>query len=238
MGTSKSNPGASSPQWRTPRRRAGRWARAGGGDNAAGVAGVVESAAAALAASGPLFGPSARATAQRLGGVLTGFGADGVDPTLERLGLDHLVGKSGLEVLAGLLDYLAGSGSDTDAAALQTAVRDLLDEMHERDLLDGNAVVGAETASDLFARFFAYYLTLRILFSLSDIFETATPGVEAARRESEIRDYVVARLGATLGTTSVFDVDWNGSEGQAMLDNLARQVLEVFGPDDDETRPP
>lgn len=236
MGTSKSNPGATSPLWRTPRRRAGTWARGGGGDSGAGVGGVVSAAAAALAASGPLFGSSAQAGAQRLGGVLAGFGTAGVDATLTRLRLNHLVGKSGLELLAGLLDYIAGAGSGFDDAALQTAVRELLDVMAEQDLLDGDVVIDADVTGDLFLRFFANYLTLRILFSLADVFETATPGEEAARREAEIREYVEARLRARLAAKSVFDVDWSGAEGQAVLDDLARQVLEVFGPDNGDTQ--
>jgi hypothetical protein len=234
MGTSKANPGATAPVWRSSRRRAGRWARAGGGDAGGGIGGVVGAAAAALASSGPLFGSSAQAGAQRLGEVLSGIGADGLEPTLERLGLNQLVGKSGLELLAGLLEYIGGDGSDFDDAALQTAVRELLDQMAADGLLDGDdLVIDAESAGDLFLRFFANYLTLRILFSIADIFETATPGEEAARREAEIREYVEARLRAQLATTSVFDVDWSGAEGQAVLDDLARQVLEIFGPDEE-----
>lgn len=232
MGTSKSNPGAKSPEWRTPRRRAGKWARSGGGDGGGGLSGVVGAAAAALASSGPLFGSAAQEGARRLGGVLAGFGTDGLGATLDRIGLSHLVGKSGLEVLAGLFEYIGGSGSDIDDAALQAAIRDLLEEMHDRELLEVDAVIDEDVAAELFSRFFAYYLTLRILFSLSDILETATPGEAAAHREAEIRDYVVARLQAQLGATSVFDVDWSGPDGQAVLDDLARQVLEVFGPEE------
>ena len=232
MGTSKANPGTASPEWRKARRRAGVWARAGGGGEGVGVGDVVAAAAAALGSS-PLFGAAGQESTRRLGGVLAGFGTDGVDPTLERLGLGHLVGKSGLDLLAGLLEYVAGSGSSVDDAAVQNAVRELLDDMSDEGLLDGDVVIDAHTAADLLLRYFAYYLTGRVLFFLADRLENASPGEQAARREMEIGDYVLAQLRAQMAGASVTDVDWSGAEGAEILGRLSQQVLEVFGDSED-----
>lgn len=228
MGTSKANPAASDPKWRAARRRASSWARGGGGPD--GVGDIVSAGATALGA-GAVFTPAAQEGARRLGNVLTGFATDGVEATLEDVGLSGLVGKSGLELLAGLLEYIAGSGSTAEEAAVQAAVRELLDDMYDDGLLD-ELQLDRDSAAELFLRFFGYYLTGRILFFLSDLIEGAVPGEEAAKREGEIRDYVIARLTMRLTSTTVFDVDWAGSEGETVLDELAQQVLEVFGPDD------
>lgn len=227
MGTSKANPGATAPAWRQARSRTRSWAE--GGEGSAGLPGVLAAAATALGSGGALLTPAARDGVQRLGGLLAGFGSAGVGGTLSGLGLGHLIGAASLDLAAGLFDYLAGGGSDLDDAALQEALRDLFDAMHEQDLLTSDAALSPELAESLFLRFFAYYLTVRIMFNITDVLERTVPGEAAARREAELRDYVVAMLQTNLASRSVFQIDWNGVEGSRIVDDISRDALEVFG---------
>lgn len=233
MGTSKSFPGAKTPEWARAKARATKWGSLGGGDAGAGVAGVVAGAAQALAASGPLLGSAGISGAQRLGEVLAGLSDEGVDDTLTSLGLEGLVGEPGLDVVAGLLEYVAESGDDLDEAAMQEAARQILDELAEIDALQTGAVVDRELANALFIKFFAHYLAAKILLPLSETLINRLNGPEVVRLEGEIRDYVFAMLEARLVDRAVFDIDWSGAEGAVVATEIGSEVLSVFLPDEE-----
>jgi len=115
MGTSKDYAGGKGGDWTPYRYASTSFVKKGGGERAdrllARYVGALGGAiAAAASGTGAVLAP-----AQGLAGIGVGLAQRGLSPTLEELGLSHLVGADRYEVLDGLLDALAGDGSTLGA---------------------------------------------------------------------------------------------------------------------------
>lgn len=232
VGTAKSHAGPTSPEWRKAKSRATRWAKAGGGAAGMGVGGVVAAAASALASGGDgMIGTSGAEAAQRLGGLLTGFETAGVEPTLRGLGLDHLVGLSGVELLMGLVEYVSPESSGLEQSAASAATDATITRMYEL-APDGDIVGDEALVATLMETYFAEYIAGLILRALDKTLIDAAPGEDAARLEREVHDHVAALLEHHLDGRPVLSVDWMGEEGRALGDTITREVLEVLQGDE------
>ena len=230
MGTAKSHSGPTSPEWRRARGRATRWAKSGGG---AGVGAVVSAAASALGnGGGGLIGTSGAEAAQRLGGVLAGFEADGVEPTLRRLGLDHLVGLEGPDVLVGLILYVSPESSGLEESAVTAATDAAISALYEM-APDGDIIGNEQLVTTLLEIYFSHYIAGLILRALSKTLIDAAPGEDAARLERDVQDHVAALLEHHLDGRRVTSIDWIGEEGRVLAETITAEVLEVLGAGDE-----
>lgn len=227
MGTSTTHTGPKTPEWAKAKSKATRWAKAGGGTNGQGVAAVVAAAAAALAAGGGhgLLGTAGPAAGQRLGGLLTGFGTDGVAPTLERYGLGNLVGLTGIDLLIALIDYVTGD----DAGLEEVAVRNATDAVFAEviDELDAGDVTWDEAQIErLLELFWGRYISSLIAQALDKTLMDAAPD-EAERLRRDIGDHVAALFEHHLERRSIAAVDWAGEEGAAIAMQIRGEVVYV-----------
>jgi hypothetical protein len=133
MGTSSDYTGGVGGAWTPYKIAASNFARHGGRERVdkvlARYVGALGGAAAAAA--------SARAASIGAAGAIGDFGAglavDGLTPTLQRLGLGHLVGRDRWEVLDGLAEALVGDGSTDEDKASQFALTKAFQELFPED---------------------------------------------------------------------------------------------------------
>lgn len=232
MGTATTNTGPKTKEWANAKRRATRWAKAGGGDTGSGVSGVVSAAATALAAGGGLLGSAGPRAGQRLGGLLSGFASTGVAPTLEARGLAHLVGLTGIDLLVALVDYVAEDEAGLESVAVRRAADAVFAEIID-ELDVGEVVLDEERVERLLELYWGSYISSIVLQALDKSLMDAAPA-DAVRLRDEIRSTVLALLEHHLEGRSVLSIDWTGEEGFRIMDEIRTATIFVVRGNDAE----
>ncbi len=227
MGTASDHGGGGTGgAWTGFKRGVSNYAKRGGSERAARV---LKRWVDTQGGAGGAFSSSRAAigSAQRVASLLSGIASAGLADALQSAGLGHLVGRNRLEVLAGLLDAIAGDGSDLDQQAVRAAVCDLYDELFagetfeelEEVQLDSEGVVRAVE------QFLAAYIYRRLLpwidIKLRDL------DAEVARaRERELRDYIRSLVRLRLEGNKALDLDWEGKTGHDLIEGVVEATFE------------
>jgi hypothetical protein len=209
------------------------WARSGGGND--------DLARAALGAFAAALGGAARAAASATGGVRAAGGLgeffadvsrDGLDATLDRYGLEDLVGSEPLEVLNEIAARVAGAGDSPEEAVAREAVLDVLAEIYgDAETFDDMEAlaVDADAIRDFLARYLTDYIYKRVLHDLGDrISDNAGSPEEAARLEQQIREQIRALVALDLSTIDPLDFDWTGPTGQERMRALLADAFRMI----------
>jgi hypothetical protein len=230
MGTSADFSGGRGGPWTGYKRAATSFAKNGGRQRAGivlarhvatlgGTAGAVSSASAG------------RLATQRLGGVLAGIAEDGLPQTLERLGLQSLVGKDRFDVLEGLIDAIAGDGDDLEAQAARSAALDVLDQLLPDEDADTDLSPGSLSADDVrtaLAAFIAAYIYNRAAPVIEERLNRLADAAQALARDEEIRDYVRSIVDLRLADIDPLTVDWQGDGGTPIVQRILDGVYDII----------
>lgn len=234
MGTSSRQSAPTGGEWTTAKTRMTNWVRGGGGSD--------ELARAALAAFVGALGGAARAAATATGGVRAASGLgdflvdvsrDGLDKTLDRYGLEDLVGGEPFEVLAEIASRIAGAGDSPEESVARLAVIEVLTELYEDadTFAEMDAVVvDADRLREILARYLTEYVYLRVLHDLGDrITDNAGSPEEAVRLERGIRDQIEALVALDMSAIDPIDFNWQSSAGQAWIRDLLAGAFRMVG---------
>lgn len=166
----------------------------------------------------------------------SGLASGGLAPTLESLGLRHLVGSSRFAVLNGLVTVLAGDASTLEAEAARSAVLDVLDELYPGDLETfddlASATVDQAGLENLLSAFVAAYIYRRVLPALSEKLAQLADPADQRRRDRQLREEIKLVVQLDLNGGNAVQLDWSGPEGQAVIANAlsyAYRQMELFG---------
>jgi hypothetical protein len=230
MGTSKDYAGGKGGDWTPYRYASTSFVKKGGGERAdrllARYVGALGGAiAAAASGTGAVLAP-----AQGLAGIGVGLAQRGLSPTLEELGLSHLVGADRYEVLDGLLDALAGDGSTLEEQAVLSALCEAFEELFPEDAetyeqleavsLDADGVIA------LIERFVVRWVYDRMLPTLAERLSHVEDPETVRRRDSELRERLALLAALRLEDRDALTIDWAGEEGVAILTSLVTDLYE------------
>jgi hypothetical protein len=176
--------------------------------------------------------------AQRAGRNLAGFASAvanrGLDQALREFGLGHLIGRSAKEIAFSLVDELCGDGSTLDEVDARNAMSDLNKEMLEDadTYEDVVARLGermrAQSLGNLLLRFFGYYLYHQFLRSFYERLVRKHGGNTTDGFLGSIRRFIASKLRYETYERNLVTIDWRGSEGQRIINNVLQRTLEVF----------
>jgi hypothetical protein len=228
MGTSSDHAGGSGGPWTPFKYAATSYAKHGGADRAGRLLArhVATLGGAGAAAASARTGTTA---GQRLGGLLAGVAAEGLTPTLQRLGLAEQVGRDRFEVLGALVTYVAGAGSDLEAQAARDAVCDVLDELFpEATSYDDLVAVVVDVAAleSLLALFLSAYVYNRVPI-IAERLARLGDRRTAEREDRELRDYIRAYVDLRLGDDPLA-IDWTGAQGRAVIEQAIHAVYALL----------
>jgi hypothetical protein len=166
-----------------------------------------------------------RASAGRLGGFLGDVAERGLREALEERGLAELIGRDAADVLAALVDELAGAGRTLEEAAARAAmVAVLADEFGEGEFEDLDAALQAldgSAVARLLELFLVEYVYRRMLEEIGDrIVNGSMTAAVAHRVELDIHDFLLAAVHLDLSQGDPLAINWEGAEGQELIDRL------------------
>jgi ABC-type antimicrobial peptide transport system permease subunit len=177
---------------------------------------------AASATGGAIMG---RAAARRLGGFLAAVAERGLTSALEEQGLTQLVGRDSADVLSGLVDQLAGPGRTLEEAAARAAmIAVLAEEFDEAAFDDIDAAMRRldEAATKrILGAFLIEYIYRRMVEEIGDRIQNgALDAAAASRVERDLHDFLCAAVELDLSSVDPLRVDWQGGQGQTLIDSL------------------
>lgn len=179
---------------------------------------------------------AANQTGAKLGGLLSGIRGGGLGSALEDAGLGHLVGRRASEVLKGIRDYLAGTGSSLDDELVREAFEDYQEEAigqcETYDELDAtlSRIAVVDTISKNLERFFGHFVYKKFMRDFSERLLKVAGGVRQANRLlRDIKDYIFDTIRARLHGQDLNQVDWQGQESLRMAEEIHASVWRVFG---------
>ncbi|MDX9862330.1 MAG: hypothetical protein RBS99_15585 [Rhodospirillales bacterium] len=176
---------------------------------------------------------SARTVARGIGGFLADVRTKGFLEALAARGLTELTGKSPDEIALALADLLGGPASLIEQTALRGALMALVLEWSKgvEDIggLVESVTSAAQNIEGALHAFFGHYIF--------EVFKTvgyqgvlATHGFEKAENMvSQIRDFIDAKIGGLETSRALSSVDWNGTDGAAIVDGIVADTIAIFG---------
>ena len=230
MGTSSDYTGGTGGKWTPYKHAASNFARHGGGQRAEKVlARYVEALGGAghAAAGGRAAGIGA---GQGLAAFGAGLATGGLTPTLEYLGLGHLVGQSRWDVLDGLLEELVGDGGTLEDQAVEKALCEAFAELYPDDVQEYEEMEAVQLDRDglvrLLERFIAAQAYARLLPTLAEKFSHIEDRQVAQSRYKELRERMQLLVKLEIGDRDALAVDWRGDEGRDILTRVTDQLYE------------
>jgi len=179
------------------------------------------------------IGGSARTVARRIGVFLADVHAKGFREALAERGLTDLTGKSPDEVALALADLLGGPASMIEQTALRDALIELMLEWSEGvqniDGLAESVTSASQNIEGTLHLFLGHYIF--------EVFKTvgyqgvlAVHGFEKAESMAgQIRDFINAKIAGLEASRALSSVDWNGTQGAAIVDGIVDDTIAIFG---------
>lgn len=194
MGTSSDHSGGSGGAWKGAKLASTQFAKHGDRRQAYRALGRLVTAlggAAAVAAGSK----AAVLGMQRAGSLLGAARDEGLDVALEQAGMGELVGKPADEVIASLIDLIAGSGEDREGQAARGAACDVLEALAENVESYEDLSTALESVEDLdrvIESFLTSYVYRLLLPVIEERIERLDDLEQRARRDKELREAVAA----------------------------------------------
>jgi hypothetical protein len=174
---------------------------------------------------GAFIGP-----AQGLADVGVRLAEEGLTPTLEHLGLSHLVGAERYDVLDGLLDALAGDGSTLEEQAVLSALCEAFEELFPDDAETYEQLEQVQLDADglvaLIERFVVRWVYDRMLPTLAERLAHIEDPELVRHRDSELRERLTLLVALRLEDRDPLTLDWAGEEGSEILRGLVTHLYE------------
>lgn len=233
MGTSSDYTGGTGGKWTPYKYAASNFARHGGERRAEKVLAryVAALGGAATAAA------AARASGVSSGQAVAGFGAgvarDGLTPTLQQLGLGHLVGADRYDVLDGLVEALGGDGGTLEDQAVERAIIEAFRELYPDDAQTyeelGSVKLDQAALVRFIERFVAAWAYARLLPTLAEKFSHIEDRETAQQRYDELRERMTKLVRLEISDHDPLEIAWRDAEGEAILNQVIDQLYEDMG---------
>lgn len=233
MGTSSDYTGGTGGNWTPYKHAASNFARHGGERRAEKV---LSRYVAALGGATTAAG-TGRAAGVTTGQSIAGFGAgvarDGLTPTLEKLGLGHLVGADRYDVLDGLIETLGGDGSSLEDQAVERAIIEAFRELYPDDAQTYEELEAVTLDQAALIRFIEHFVAAwayaRLLPTLAEKFSRIEDRDIALQRYDELRERMTKLVRLEISDRDALDIAWRDADGAAILSRVIDQLYEDMG---------
>jgi hypothetical protein len=177
---------------------------------------------------------SGRASTAGVGSFFSTVARDGIAQAARELGIRDLAGRPAIEVFAEIANRIAPEGATLEEAAarraVDTALQDLFNDfdLGERDISALDQMT-ADDVRDAIQTSVSEYIYQRWLQELGDRLEdNAVTANEAVALEGQVKGYVYETIKLDLQDVDVLAIDWNGSAGQKITEQVYQEAYEFF----------
>jgi len=159
----------------------------------------------------------------------------GFTEALRETGIGDISGKTVNEIRLLLLEYFGKNASTVHEVDARNALSMLYDELLQ-DAKDYNDVekifdekLHGEGFIDYIIKFFGYYVYETFCRSFYEKLTSKIGDEKAEKYLKDIKDYIFSSIEGINIDRDISKINWYGEEGQAEIDNICKDVLDVFG---------
>ena len=179
---------------------------------------------------------TANRTGGKLGGLFSGIRGNGLQRTLEDIGLGNLVGKSASEVMRGLIDYLIVSDSLLDEALVREAFQDYRDEVigkcdtyEELDTILSRLSI-MDSIGENVKRFFGFFVFCKFRRDFKEQLMRVAKNIRTSNKLlKSIKVYIFGRVNNLTLEKDYKEINWRGKEGMQLAEEIQASAWRVFG---------
>lgn len=176
---------------------------------------------------------SGRATARRLGGVLSTIARSGTVAAAESLGIGQFVGQDANTLLAALVDRVAPSGALLEEAAAREATIQTLEELFQNYGVQDNGfealnTLDADGIKNTLGKYLGNYIYTRLVQIIGQKLESRSTE-DLIKVERAVKDYIFPRVRLELmDKTDMLSMDWSNAQGQLFVDQIYREGYQLI----------
>lgn len=155
----------------------------------------------------------------------------GFNETLNKVGLQDLIGKSNEEIYIGLLDYFTGDGSTIE----KNIVRDSMSELLKEQMLDVNDekdyddIITNIDMNKFIADFIIKFIQKNFLINFSEKIEGLCKNLdEYVKAEKDIKDFIRVEIERKYTPEDLNRIDWKGNQGRDFMNKKCKDAFEIF----------
>lgn len=158
----------------------------------------------------------------------------GLDKTLRELGLEKIIGRSSQDAIICIMEYLCGDSNIFDEVDANKAIIDLLKELSEntqtyeevKEKLE--ATVQPSSLGLLLMKFIGYYIYHKFCRAFFERLLTRHGENITQSFLDSLKSCIKWALTAKTLDLNFASVDWNGHQGEEIIDNIISETYEVF----------
>lgn len=181
------------------------------------------------------IGKAGLKSANRIAGLLSGVGTNGIEKTLTDLGFGSLSGKSFKDVIDFLLIYCSESNQGMDETAANKASCEIMKELEVQSANDltkfqeiVKELVDGKGLADTLCKFWGLY----IFEHLSQRFEEKIQqqkGEDISRETFKIiKDDILGRVKVLNTKREVSKIDWKSQDGKKEIENIFDSIIKII----------
>lgn len=181
------------------------------------------------------IGKAGLKSANRIAGLLSGVGTNGIEKTLTDLGFGSLSGKSFKDVIDFLLIYCSESNQGMDETAANKASCEIMKELEVQSANDltkfqeiVKELVDGKGLADTLCKFWGLY----IFEHLSQRFEEKIQqqkGEDISRDTFKIiKDDILGRVKVLNTKREVSKIDWKSQDGKKEIENIFDSIIKII----------
>jgi hypothetical protein len=180
------------------------------------------------------IGRSGSRTAQRLANVLSSAKKQGISSALAGLGFSGEPTTSANQVYYYLLEHCAGVAVTIDDVAAKAAEAELLEELGDNaetlaELEDKFKEQFAQKGlEELITRFYGYYIYQHLSTALYEKLVKDKGRPSTTKIYTELKEYILETVKEIAGKRSLENINWEGREGQKVVDDIFNETLGAF----------
>lgn len=220
--------------WQSAKKQMTSFASSGGGRD-----GIARAGSAYVSAKGGSRAAAASsATGQRVaagvGNFLGAISSRGIQDAIASLGFLTAVGESAEIIFAKIANALSPAGSTREEVAARKAVDDVLCDLYEKFIRDGEDISGldrmaAEDISKSVEQCVSSYIYHRWLEELGFRLEKGAITENAAvALEIQMKDYVNECVSFETDNIEVLNFDWQSAQGQQIIDRVFKDAYSIL----------
>jgi len=185
---------------------------------------------------GPMgMGRSAQNTARRLANFISVVRSNDLQQALQFFDLGDYIGKPIDVIIFAIIDKIGGPANtinDSDARnALSSLMSELICDIDTTDELEDilNNIADEQTIEEVLSKYFGYYLYEQFC---RVFYERLVKRVGRSTADSyldNVKETIKSSLALKTYEMSLDQIDWEGDEGQSIVDNILQETFEIFG---------
>lgn len=148
---------------------------------------------------------------------------NGLNSTLEEIGLKNLIGKDNNEVFMGLIEYFSPKTESVEDSILRDCVSEILTDV---DIFDDNSLISDK---DLLQKFLITYVQKSFISSFFEKIQGLCGSINKTNRAiDEIKNNIRITLENKYSISELTNINWMSRAGKDFMNKICDEAFEIF----------